>query len=50
MYAVIKAVLEINEQLTIGSVRLPLASVTEEDKPIIKEAAEMIRHAKKQFC
>lgn len=50
MYAVIKSVLEINEQLTIGSVRLPLASVTEEDKPIIKEAAEMIRHAKKQFC
>ena len=49
MYAVIKGVLEINEGLTIGSVRSPLAPVTEEDRPIVEEAAQLIRQTKEQF-
>jgi len=49
MYAVIKEILRLNEKLDIGSVRLPLAPLTEEDKKIAKEAAQMILEAKEQF-
>ena len=49
MYAVIKGVLEINEGLTIGSVRSPLTPVQESDRPIVEEAAQLIRQTKEQF-
>ena len=49
MYAVIKGVLEINEDLTIGSVRSPLTPVQESDRPIVEEAAQLIRQTKEQF-
>ena len=49
MYAVIKGVLEINEGLTIGSVRSPLTPVKESDRPIVEEAAQLIRQTKEQL-
>lgn len=49
MYAVIKGVLEINEDLTIGSVRSPLTPLQESDRPIVEEAAQLIRQTKEQF-
>ena len=49
IYAVIKGVLEINEGLTIGSVRSPLTPVQESDRPIVEEAAQLIRQTKEQF-
>ncbi|WP_061599886.1 N-acetylneuraminate lyase [Streptococcus gordonii] len=49
MYGVIKEVLKINEGLNIGSVRSPLTPVTEEDQPIVEEAAQLIRQTKEQF-
>lgn len=49
MYAVIKAILKLNEGLELGSVRAPLAELTEEDQKIVEEAAEMIRAAKARY-
>ncbi|MCY7041742.1 N-acetylneuraminate lyase [Streptococcus sanguinis] len=49
MYAVIKGVLEINEGLTIGSVRSPLTPLQESERPIVEEAAQLIRQTKEQF-
>ncbi len=49
MYAVIKEVLRINEDLNIGSVREPLSALTEADKTIAQEAADMITSAKATF-
>ncbi|WP_270207710.1 dihydrodipicolinate synthase family protein [Streptococcus anginosus] len=49
MYSVIKEVLKINENLNIGSVRSPLTSVTDADRPIVEEAARLIREAKEAF-
>lgn len=49
MYSVIKEVLKINENLNIGSVRSPLTPVTGADRPIVEEAARLIRAAKKTF-
>ena len=49
MYAVIKAILSINEGLEIGSVRRPLASLIDSDKAIVEEAAKMIRDAKAKY-
>lgn len=46
MYSVIKEVLKINENLNIGSVRAPLTPVTGTDRPIVEEAARLIRAAK----
>lgn len=46
LYAMIKEVLRINENLDIGSVRKPLAALTKEDFAIAKEAAEMITNAR----
>ena len=49
MYAVIKAILSINEGLEIGSVRRPLASLIDSDKAIVEEAAKTIRDAKAKY-
>lgn len=49
MYAVIKEILRINEGIDIGGVRLPLAPLTDEDKPIAEEAAKMIRDARAKY-
>ncbi|MDE7058150.1 MAG: dihydrodipicolinate synthase family protein, partial [Lachnospiraceae bacterium] len=46
MYGVIKAVLRINEELELGSVRAPLAALVESDMPVVEEAARMIRAAR----
>lgn len=50
MYGVIKAILRINENLNIGSVREPLAALIEEDMVIVKEVANMIKNAIKKYC
>ncbi len=50
MYAVIKEILRINEDLNIGSVREPLPALIESDLPIAREAAEMIRAALEKYC
>lgn len=50
MYAVIKAVLKINEGLELGSVRKPLTGLTEEDQPKVNAVAQHIRQAIAQYC
>lgn len=50
MYAVIKEILRINENLDLGSVRLPLEPLNDADKEIAKEAAAMIKEAIAKFC
>lgn len=47
MYAMIKEVLRLNEDLDIGSVRSPLTALTDDDKTIAKKAVELINQAKK---
>ena len=49
MYSVIKEVLKINENLNVGSVRAPLTPVTDTDRPIVEEAARLIRVAEETF-
>lgn len=49
MYAVIKEILRINENLDLGSVRAPLAELIEKDMPIVREAAAMICEAKAKY-
>lgn len=49
MYAVIKEILRINDNLDLGGVRKPLTDVVPEDMPIIEEAAKMIRDAKAKY-
>ena len=49
MYAVIKAVLRINEGLDLGSVRSPLAPVVEADQEVIQRAAQLIQDTKARF-
>ena len=49
MYAVIKAILKINEGLELGGVRAPLPSLVDADMDIVKEAAQMICNAKRNF-
>ena len=49
MYAVIKAILKINEGLELGGVRRPLADLVESDTAVVEEAAKMIRDAKAKF-
>ena len=49
MYDLIKAILKKNEDLDLGGVRKPLASLTDCDMPIVEEAAEMIRTAKRKY-
>ena len=50
MYAVIKEILRLNGGPDIGSVRLPLSPLFEEDKPIVASCAEDIRAAIAKFC
>lgn len=45
LYAVMKEVLRINENVNIGGVRKPLENLTEDDLPIAKQAAARIREA-----
>lgn len=49
MYAVIKEILRINEDLDIGSVRAPLEPLAAADKEIAAEAAAMIRKAREIY-
>ena len=49
MYAVIKAILKINENLELGGVRKPLPSLIDDDMTIVEEAAKMIRDAKEKY-
>lgn len=49
MYGVIKAILKINENLDLGGVREPLASLIDSDMPIVEEAAKMVRDAKAKY-
>lgn len=49
MYAVIKAILKLNEGFDIGSVRAPLAELTTEDMKIVEAAAQMIKDAKAKY-
>lgn len=49
MYAVIKEVLKINENLDLGSVRKPLPALSEADTEIASQAAGMIRTARKTY-
>ena len=50
MYAVIKEILRINENLNIGGVKAPLANIVESDMPIIQEATKMIRDSIAKYC
>lgn len=50
LYAVMKTILSIRENLQIGSVRKPLASVIEADMPQIKHCADLITKAIETFC
>lgn len=49
MYAVIKAILKLNEGFDIGSVRAPLAELTTEDMKIVEAAAQIIKDAKAKY-
>lgn len=49
MYAVIKAILKINEGLEAGSVIKPLAALIESDMAIVEEAAKMVRDARAKY-
>ena len=49
MYAVAKEVLRLNENLDLGSVRSPLEPLSEDDKVIAKEAADLIQKARARF-
>ena len=50
MYAVIKAILKINEGLELGSVREPMPTLIPEDMPKVEAAAARIRAAVKAFA
>lgn len=50
LYAVMKEILRIRENLDIGGVRKPLPQLFEEDMPQVKKCAEMIDKAIAQFC
>lgn len=50
MYAMMKEILRINEDLNIGSVKAPLEPLNEADKEIAKEAAAMVKKAVAAYC
>lgn len=50
MYAMIKEILRINENLDLGSVKAPLEPLNEADKEIAKEAAAMVKEAVSAYC
>lgn len=49
LYAVMKEILRLNEDLDIGSVRAPLEPLSEGDYAIAKEAAAMIKQIREDF-
>lgn len=49
MYAMIKEVLRIKENINIGEVREPLSNLTDEDKLIAIKTAELIEEVNKRF-
>ena len=49
LYAVMKEILRLNEDLDIGSVREPLEPLSEGDYAIAKEAAAMIKQVREDF-
>lgn len=49
LYAVMKEILRLNEDLDIGSVRAPLEPLSEGDYAIAKEAAAMIKQVREGF-
>ena len=49
LYAVMKEILRLNEDLDIGSVRAPLEPLSEGDYAIPKEAAAMIKQVREDF-
>ena len=50
MYGMIKEILRINEGIDCGSVRAPLAPLTEDDLTIAQECAVMIRESSEKFA
>lgn len=50
MYGMIKEILRINENLDLGSVRLPLAPLVASDLPIAQKAADLIQTALATYC
>lgn len=50
MYGMIKEILRMNENLDLGSVRLPLAPLVEDDLFIAKKAASLISQAIETYC
>lgn len=50
LYGMIKEILRINEDLDLGSVRLPLASLNESDLLIAQNAAGLITKAIRTYC
>lgn len=49
MYAVIKAIIKMNSGIDLGSVRKPLAALTDDDMKIVEEAALKIRKAIEEY-
>lgn len=49
LYAVMKEILKLRENINIGSVRKPLLPISESDIPKIKTCIEMINHATNKF-
>ena len=49
LYAVIKAILKMNEGLDLGGVRKPLPALIPEDMAVVEEAAKMVRDAKAKY-
>ena len=49
LYAVMKEILKINENLHLGSVRLPLSPIVQADMPQVKKCAEMIKKAVEKY-
>ena len=50
MYAVIKAIIALQGGPDCGSVRLPLAALTDADQAVVKESADMIAAAIAKYC
>ncbi len=50
LYAVMKKVMELRENIKLGGVRKPLANIVEEDLPKIDQCAKMIDEAIAKYC
>ena len=49
LYAVLKAVLRINEGIELGGVRSPLLNLAEEDRPVAEAAAKQIKELEEKY-